>query len=215
MERNRQLSLKQNKSALTNLEIRAVRGEVERRGAEAMPSFLCDDLVVEDEPQVVDDISLDVRPGSILGPPVLSRLELVVAEAPLAVLFSPHYSLCWSLSRWRRRRRIPEEGDNHLAEVRQIFGARESPFDEDDGQVLSVSYASRQNVHRSPVANLIEVDEVLIPCTPWDVASVKKFIKPYCPASQIGVIFERLPVRLVVELPIQGEGHLIHRDEVG
>ena len=56
MERNRKLSFKQNKSALTNLEICAVRGEVERWGTEAVPSLLCDDLVVEDEPQAVDDL---------------------------------------------------------------------------------------------------------------------------------------------------------------
>ena len=115
-----------------------------------------------------------MRAGSILRPPVLARFELVVSEAPLAVLFSPNHSLCPCLTRWRRRRRITQKGEEHIHEVPQIFFGRESPFDEDDGEVLAVSYASSQHMDSSPVAYLIEVHEVLVPCTPWDVASARK-----------------------------------------
>ena len=159
---------------MTNLEICAVRREVERGGAEVGPGLLCDHLVVEDESQVLDDISLDVGTRSILRPPVLASFELVIAKAPLAVVFSPNCSLCRSLVRRRRCRGLSEEGHHDLHQVMEVEVAVQIPLYEYNGEVLPIADHPGENMDCSTMANLVEVDEVLEVSEPlWYVASAR------------------------------------------
>ena len=99
-----------------------------------------------------------------------------------------------------------------LGKVPQVLGSVEVAFDEHDRKVFSIADASRQHMDTASAARPGRVNEVLIPVAPWYVASARQLMKTNCFVQQMHYVM--LPMRLVVDLAINGEGDLVHTDQV-